>query len=72
MPHIKCYDDHKGYLMTDHCVQSDFRFPVGRVVGFMVEYLRVRRVKSFQVNCKVVSSRDVLGEGILDRSMTLP
>ena len=34
--------------------------------------LRVRQVKSLLVDWKVVSSRDVLREGILDRSITLP
>ena len=37
--HIKCYEDHKGYLMTDRYVQSDFRSPGCRVVSFMVEWL---------------------------------
>ena len=31
-----------------------------------------RRVKSLLVDWKVASSKDVLGQGILDRSMTLP
>ena len=63
MPYIKCYDDHKDYLMTDHCVHSDFRSLGGRVSGFMVECLRVRRVKSLLVDWKAVSSEGVLGWG---------
>ena len=37
----------------------------------MVECLRVRRVESILVDWKVASSEDVLGEGTLDRPVTL-
>ena len=38
----------------------------------MVECLQARRVESLYVDWKTVSSKDVLGEGTLDMSMTLP
>ena len=71
---VKCCKCPKSYgLSPDHCRVEGFSSSGGRVSSrwssehiFMVEWMMV------SLRLLLIFYRDVLGEGMLDRSMTLP